>query len=120
MASWQNTLMGEFNEALNRGDVDAMMSMMTDDCLFEDTYPSPFGTRYEGQAAVRGYWERFFAAVSRAQIEQEELFACGDHGVQRWEYHWTDRQGSSGSVRGVDVFRFRGGKIAEKRSYVKG
>jgi len=28
--------------------------------------------------------------------------------------------GSPGHVRGVDVFRIRAGKIAEKRSYVKG
>jgi hypothetical protein len=26
---------------------------MTDDCVFENTYPATDGTRYQGQAAVR-------------------------------------------------------------------
>ena len=46
-----------FNEAFNRHDVDDVMALMTPDCIFENTYPSPDGTRYEGQAAVRRYWE---------------------------------------------------------------
>jgi hypothetical protein len=35
--------------------------------------------------------------------------------VVRWRYAWGD-----GHVRGVDVFRVRGGLVAEKLSYVKG
>ena len=30
------------------------------------------------------------------------------------------RDGMPGHIRGVDVFRVRGGKVAEKLSYVKG
>lgn len=37
-----------FNAALNRHDVDAVMALMTDDCVFESTYPPPAGERYEG------------------------------------------------------------------------
>jgi ketosteroid isomerase-like protein len=47
-----------FNEAFNRHDVDAIMELMTEDCVFENTNPTPDGTRYEGQAAVRAFWER--------------------------------------------------------------
>jgi hypothetical protein len=39
--------------------------------------------------------------------------------VVRWVYHWV-RDGVPGHVRGVDVFLLRDGKVAEKRSYVKG
>jgi hypothetical protein len=35
--------------------------------------------------------------------------------VQRWRYTWE-----GGHVRGVDLFSVRDGRIAEKRSYVKG
>jgi len=35
--------------------------------------------------------------------------------VQRWRYDWD-----GGHVRGVDLFMVRDGRIAEKRSYVKG
>ena len=104
-----------FNNAFNRHDVDAIMALMSDDVVFENTSPGPDGERHEGQAAVRAAWEEFFAASPNARFEPEELFAAGDRAVVRWRYSWGD-----GHVRGVDVFRVREGKVAEKLSYVKG
>ena len=49
-----------FNEAFNRHDVDAVMALMTEDVVFENTSPAPDGERYEGQSEVRAFWERFF------------------------------------------------------------
>ncbi|HLT46653.1 MAG TPA: nuclear transport factor 2 family protein [Rubricoccaceae bacterium] len=108
-----------FNEAFNAHDVDAVMALMTDDCLFDSTRPPPDGERVEGQAAVRAYWEAFFARSPQAHFEAEEVFGCGDRAVVRWTYRWV-RDGQPGRVRGVDVFRVRDGKVSEKRSYVKG
>ncbi len=31
----------KFNEALNRHDVPAVMALMTEDCIFDNTYPPP-------------------------------------------------------------------------------
>ncbi len=104
-----------FNEAFSRHDVDAVMALFTDDCVFENTSPAPDGERYEGQAAVRAFWERFFAESPRARVEAEDIFAGGDRACVRWRYDWGD-----GHVRGVDVFRVRDGKVVEKLSYVKG
>lgn len=108
-----------FNEAFSRHDVDAIMALMTDDCVFDSTRPPPDGERFEGQAAVRAYWEAFFARSPAARFESEEIFVCGDRAVVRWTYHWV-REGTPGRVRGVDVFRVRDGRVAEKLSYVKG
>jgi ketosteroid isomerase-like protein len=117
----QSTLLLEaFNQAFNRHDVAAMMAMMTEDCLFENTYPPPDGARYVGQEAVRSFWEDFFRASTGAHIQIEEVFTAGERGFQRWIYSWRDEQGSRGTIRGVDLFRFRDGRIAEKLSYVKG
>lgn len=109
-----------FNDALNARDIDTMMSLLTTDCVFENTYPAPAGTRYAGQTAVREFWEDFFLGSSQARIEIEEIFGQNDRVVMRWTYRWTDRSGQSGSIRGVDVYRVRDGLIAEKLSYVKG
>lgn len=108
-----------FNEAFNRHDVDAIMRCMTADCVFENTRPAPDGTRLVGQAAVRRFWEEFFARSPHARFETEDLFAAGDRCIVQWTYHWV-RDGQAGHVRGVDLFRVQDGQVAEKFSYVKG
>jgi len=109
-----------FNEALNAGDLSGMMACLTDDTVFENTEPGPDGERFEGKAAVGAFWKAFLASSAQARIEVEELVACGERVVMRWRYAWTDTSGASGHVRGVDVYRLRRGRIAEKLSYVKG
>lgn len=112
---------GRFNEAFNRHDVDGVMRSMTDDCVFENTWPAPDGERFVGQEAVRSFWERFFRSSPDAVFETEEIFASGDRCVVRWLYRWTGgKDGSPGHIRGVDIFHVRDGKVAEKLSYVKG
>ena len=106
-----------FNEAFNRHDVDAVMALMTTDCVFENTLPAPDGERCEGAAAVRSFWQRFFQSTPAARFETEEIFAAGARCVVRWVFSWDDR---GGHVRGVDVLRVRDGKVAEKLAYVKG
>jgi divalent metal cation (Fe/Co/Zn/Cd) transporter/ketosteroid isomerase-like protein len=108
-----------FNEAFNRHDVDAVMAAMTDDCVFENTSP-PNGQRYEGQAQVRAAWEEFFAASPTARFDGEDVIATGDRCVVQWRYTWTNDDGSTSAIRGVDVLRVRDGKVAEKFAYVKG
>lgn len=108
-----------FNAAFNRHDVSGIMAAMTEDCVFESTRPAPDGERLEGQPSVRVFWEEFFRRSPHAVFETEEMFAAGDRCVVRWTYRWI-REGTPGRVRGVDIFRVRDGKVAEKLSYVKG
>jgi ketosteroid isomerase-like protein len=72
MSSDDNTLaiLQQFHDAFNRHDVDAVMALMTDDCVFENTYPPPDGERIEGAAAVRAFWEQLFA-------QSPQAFCCG-------------------------------------------
>lgn len=109
-----------FNDAFNRHDVAGMMSLMSEDCVFENTSPAPDGTVYAGKDAVSRFWDDFFEKSPRARIEIEEIFGLGMRCVMRWKYSWVDVAGSQGHVRGVDVFLVENGKIREKRSYVKG
>ena len=109
-----------FNEALNRGDIDEMMRLMTPDCIFENTYPPPDGRTYEGQMDVRAFWEEFFRSSTGARIEIEEIFALGERCVMRWTYHWIEPDGRAGHIRGIDLYKLEGRQIAEKFSYVKG
>jgi ketosteroid isomerase-like protein len=109
-----------FNGAVNSRDPDAMVAAMTEDCIFETTLPPPDGQRFEGRPAVRAFFANLFGANPQTRFDSEELFAAGDRCVVRWVYNWVGEDGEAGHVRGVDVFRVRDGKVAEKLSYVKG
>jgi limonene-1,2-epoxide hydrolase len=109
-----------FNEALNRHDATAMMNLMTDDCIFENTDPAPDGTVYRGKDSVTKFWEEFFRQSPNAHIKIEEIFGVGLRCVMRWRYDWEDAHGKKGHVRGVDIYQVKEGLIAEKLSYVKG
>jgi uncharacterized protein (TIGR02246 family) len=114
------TVITRFNVALNARDIDGMMRLMTDDCVFENTAPPPDGRRFIGQLQVRTFWESFFESSASATIEIEEIAAFDDRCVMRWTYRWVGRNGQSGHVRGIDLYRVRDGLISEKLSYVKG
>lgn len=105
----------EFNEAFNRHDVPGMMKLMSEGCIFENTYPAPDGTTYSGKEAITRFWQEFFRESPKAHIDIEEIFGLGSHCIMRWKYNWGD-----GHVRGVDIFRIGEGFITEKLSYVKG
>jgi ketosteroid isomerase-like protein len=109
-----------FLDAFARHDVDGVMAAMSEDCVFENTWPPPDGERQVGRAAVRRFWDRFFRETPSAAFETEETFAAGTRCVVRWLYRWRNPDGSPGHVRGVDLFRVRDGKVVEKLSYVKG
>ena len=109
-----------FNEAFNQHDVEEMMKLMSDDCVFENTAPAPDGTVYSGKDAVTQFWQDFFRKSPHAHIEIEEIFGLGNRCIMRWRYEWVDETGKKGHVRGVDIFHVREGFITEKLSYVKG
>lgn len=109
-----------FNEAFNRHDVDAVMALMTEDVIFDSTGPAPDGDLYEGADAVRGFWERLFTSNPGAWFDAEDVFAGGDRCTVRWKFTFDRNDPKSGHVRGVDVFKVRDGKVAEKLCYVKG
>jgi len=90
-------------------DLDATLTLVTADCVFESTEPGPDGTRYEGRDSLREVWQPIFD-----DAEAEETFSSDDRVVQRWRYRWI-----GGHIRGLDVFRVRYGLVAEKLSYVK-
>jgi ketosteroid isomerase-like protein len=107
-------LLDAFGAAWNDHDLDAALALTTEDVVFESTSPSPDGERAEGRAAVRAAWEPIFADTN-ARFETEELVIAGDRAFSRWTYRFD-----GGHVRGVDIFAFRDGLVAEKFSYVKG
>ena len=108
------SVVAAFGAAWGAHDLDAVLSMITDDCLFEATGPQPDGTQHKGRDECRKAWQPIFDdTASRFQVE--ESFTLGDRVVERWTYSWD-----GGHIRGVDLFKVRDGKVCEKLAYVKG
>lgn len=103
-----------FGAAWGQHDLDAALDLVTEDCVFDATGPAPDGTSCVGPLAIRAAWGPIFEDLS-TRFEEEEIFGVEDRVVQRWRYSWD-----GGHIRGVDIYLIRDGRVAEKRSYVKG
>ena len=113
-------LLDAFADAWNRHDLDALMSMMTDDCVFEASAgPDVDGQRSEGKPAVRAAFAAVFDAFPDAHWANARHFVAGDRAVSEWTFSGTGKDGTRVEVRGCDLFTLRDGKIAIKNSYRK-
>ena len=92
-----------FSDAWNRHDIDALMSFMTDDCVFETAAgPDACGTRHVGREAVRRAFESAWQAVPDAQWRNGQHFVHGDFGVSQWTFTGTAAEITQALQRVVD------------------
>jgi steroid delta-isomerase-like uncharacterized protein len=120
MAEVTTETLQAFADAWNRHDVDALMSFMSADCVFEASAgPDACGTRYAGRDAVRAAFAEVWASFPDAHWGDARHFVSGDRGVSEWTFTGTRADGARVEVHGCDVFTFRDGKIALKNSYRK-
>ena len=113
-------LLDRFADAWNRHDLDALMSMMTDDCVFEASAgPQIDGQRSEGKEAVRTAYAAVFESFHDAHWANCRHFIVATRGVSEWTFTGTQQDGRRVEVTGCDLFTFRDGKIAIKNSYRK-
>ena len=109
-----------FADAWNRHDIDAIMTFMTDDCVFESSAgPQAWGSRHVGSEAVRSAFESVWLNFPDVQWRNGTHFVAGDRGVSEWLFTATASDASRLEVHGIDVFTFRDGKIAVKNSFRK-
>ncbi len=114
------SLLDRFAAAWNRHDLDALMSMMTGDCVFDASAgPDVTGERSEGQPAVRAAYAAVFDAFPDAHWADARHFVAGNRGVSEWTFTGTRADGTRVEVNGCDLLTFRDGKIAVKNSYRK-
>ena len=114
-------LLVEHTDAWNSHDLDRLMELFAEDCVFEASGGDEVtGQRFEGKPAVRAS----FAAV----LEQmpDAHWGGGRHhvidsgyGVSEWTLTGTQRDGSRVEVNGCDFIAVRAGEIVLKNSYRK-
>ena len=109
-----------FSAAWNAHDVDALMSFMSDDCVFQTAAgPDACGTRVVGLDAVRKAFAAAWQAVPDAQWQNGVHVVSGDFGTSQWTFTGTAADGSRIETDGIDVFTFKDGKIALKNVFRK-
>jgi Ketosteroid isomerase homolog len=109
-----------FADAFNAHDINAIMSHMTDDCIFEASAgPNANGEKFTGQEQVRKAFEDVFATFPDARWSNARHFISGDRGFSEWIFTGTRKDGTKVEVTGCDLFTFKDGKIAIKNSYRK-
>jgi ketosteroid isomerase-like protein len=114
------SLLQGFADAFNAHDVNAILSFMTNDCIFEASAgPDADGEKFVGKEAIKKAFEDLFKTYPDAHWGDARHFISGDRGVSEWLFTGTKADGSKVEVTGCDLFTFRNGKIAIKNSYRK-
>jgi ketosteroid isomerase-like protein len=70
-------LHNRFDEAVNRGDLDAMLGFFAPDAVWETEDGGAVGT-FEGRAAIRRFWQDWWASYEELRVEQEEILDLGN------------------------------------------
>jgi len=108
-----------FSVAWTVGDLDALMSFMTEDCVYYASVGPEPGSTYRGRDEVR----RGFAAILAYDRGRERhdgtAFIVGDVGVAEWSFYDAGPDGSGRLIRGCDIFEFAGDKIRKKDAFRK-
>jgi ketosteroid isomerase-like protein len=106
--------------ALNRRDLDTVMSFFADDCVFETPRGRrPWGRRLHGIENVRRAFDAQIGRIPDARYIEDEHRVCGNHGYSEWTLVGTKPNGDEVEFQGCDVWEFRDGKILRRSSYWK-
>jgi len=114
-------LLIEHTDAWNSHDIDRLMSLFADDCVFEASGGTEhFGTRLAGHARVRIAFADVFESMPDAKWDDGRHFAISDdYGVSEWRLIGTLADGRRVDVLGCDFLTFRDSKIVRKNSFRK-
>lgn len=114
-------LLIEHTEAWNSHDLDRLMGLFADDCIFEASGGPDFdGTRFEGRDAVRAAFAEVLNSMPDGNWGQGRHYVVSDdYGVSEWLLTGTFADGSRIEVLGCDFLTARDGQIVRKNSFRK-
>jgi ketosteroid isomerase-like protein len=111
-------------EALERKDLDAVMSYWAEDSTWEYPGRTPMSGRFVGKPAIRAWWERWLArmasvhfTVKHAALGNPLRLGTANTLFVEWEADITTSDGLSARPAGVTVITIRHGKTVHARDY---
>jgi ketosteroid isomerase-like protein len=108
-------LLDRFSRAWADRDVAGVLALMCDDAVYGASVGPEPGTTYRGRAEIERGLHVMFAHDDGAEIDQGAAVVSADRAVTTWRYTFGDGR----QELGVDLWRFRDGRIAEKDAYRK-
>ena len=113
-------LLEAFAAAWNAHDLEALLALCTDDCVFETAAGAEAcGMRHAGKAALRPAFPAAWRNWPDAAWLDATHVVAGERAFSEWTFRGTDAAGRVTEVRGVDLFELRDGRIARKDPYRK-
>lgn len=111
-------------EALERRDLDAVMSYWADDAVWEYPGNTPMSGRFVGKQAIRSWWERWLHRMASVKFTVKHAALANPLGLMasntlfvEWEADITTTDGMSARPAGVTVTTIRRGKTVHARDY---
>jgi steroid delta-isomerase-like uncharacterized protein len=114
-------LLASHSEAWNRHDLETLMSLFAEDCVFEASGgDETCGRRYQGHNEVEAAFAEVLDSMPDAQWGNGRHYVLApDYGVSEWTLTGTLADGRRLEVNGCDFLMVRDGKIIRKNSYRK-
>lgn len=108
-------------EAWNTHDIDRLMSLFADDCVFDASGgPESHGRRFVGWDQVKTAFTEVLASMPDARWGDGNHYVFSDDsGVSEWRLTGTLLDGSRVDVFGCDFLTVRDDKIVRKNSFRK-
>jgi ketosteroid isomerase-like protein len=106
-----------FYDACARGDMDAAISLLTDDIEWRVNGPAPVAGLYRGKAEVLAFFQRMMAQYEwTLQADVLAVLADGDHAMVR-VFERAERPGVGVAYSGVHAWELRDGWCCRFESF---
>ena len=112
----------KYQQAWSAHDADAIVAMMTPDCLYEASFGSePWGERFVGRKAVSDGIKRNLSTSPHPNTElvHYERHIFGSRAFSMWTSTYVEGDGSRVSLHGCDYYEFKDGLVSKKIAFRK-
>ncbi len=115
MTESYRALIDNFGKGWERGDVEAIASIFTDDAVFLET---PFSQPDRGLVAIRAYWKDIPLHQAETKFSSGEIYVAGPWFATEFRCTFRRRRtGEQVDARGAIFCETKDGKISEMRMY---
>jgi ketosteroid isomerase-like protein len=109
-----------FLDAFNRHDETAVVSFMTEDCVFEGAAgPEVHGARFLGREAAAEAFRKVWETFPDARWDVRRVVLAGEDGFAEWVFSGRRSDGMRIEAEGCDLLTFRNGLIRVKKAFRK-